>query len=347
MHPLCFPKKNTVGASIRCFHFAPRAFSMESAIAPLNRVKAKDYGACFRQEEAVSISAARHTDGWKGRIVLELVRPVAKQKVKTCLFPARGTNGDTDCGCGCNTGLQKMRLVFVASILLVADLAAFALGFGLNLRTVTHGYNSRLLAKNVHTKVANRYGKNCGFARKCSKIAVNAADGRNSGSKSTVVPDSDLSGAWAEDGTRSKRWFEETELERQRKVVSVRVSHILVTAEEMAEALMTQIRSGDDFGELAKVISACEQSRAEAGAVGWVGRNDEHLDSILPESVRSAALLQKPGDVIQCKSPLGIHLVKVRPSLSPQAVVGCVGCGHAHHLGRSSRPNRWRISCTT
>jgi len=87
---------------------------------------------------------------------------------------------------------------------------------------------------------------------------------------------------------------------------------------------MTQIRSGDDFSDLAKVISACEQSRAEGGAVGWVGRNDEHLDSILPEPVRSAALQQKPGDVIQCKSPLGIHLVKVEDIM--------------YNLSRSSHP---------
>ena len=147
--------------------------------------------------------------------------------------------------------------------------------------------------------------------RKRPCLVIVAQDLRTSGNKPVSLAETDLSGAWSEDGTRSKRWFEETELERQSKVVSVRVSHILVTAEEMADSLMEQIRSGSDFNALAAAISACEHTRADGGAVGWVGRTDEHLDAVLPAAARSAALQQKPGDVVQVKSPRGVHLVKV------------------------------------
>jgi len=46
----------------------------------------------------------------------------------------------------------------------------------------------------------------------------------------------------------------------------------------MADDLMTQLRGGADFEELASSISMCEFTREEGGKVGWVGKDDDFLD---------------------------------------------------------------------
>ena len=205
--------------------------------------------------------------------------------------------------------------------ILMASTSGFTLGF-LLINFVLHVSGFGFHVSNLYGLTCTRPFKDCsqGFgqlhksipARKVRRsLSLYAQDTQLAGSKIMISAENDLSGAWAEDGTRSKRWFEETELERQSKVISVRVSHILVSADDLAESLMEQVRSGADFNELAKAISACEHTRTEGGAVGWVGHLDSHLDDMLPPAARTAALQQKPGDVVKCQSPLGIHLIKV------------------------------------
>lgn len=84
----------------------------------------------------------------------------------------------------------------------------------------------------------------------------------------------------------------------------------------MAEDLMASLRSGIDFEELAKTISSCESTRESGGEVGWVGKQDDFLEETLPEGVRTVALIHKPGDVVVVESVRGVHLVKVRISVS-------------------------------
>ena len=60
--------------------------------------------------------------------------------------------------------------------------------------------------------------------------------------------------------------------------MSVNVRHLLVSTKEMADDLMTQLRGGADFEELASSISMCEFTREEGGKVGWVGKDDDFLD---------------------------------------------------------------------
>jgi hypothetical protein len=193
--------------------------------------------------------------------------------------------------------------------LLVSVVIQQVAGFGIHIGKL---YDIRCPVQLKHASLRSVNRPSYNSERRTQKwLPLYAQDTRAAGSKALTKADVDLSGAWSEDGTRSKRWFEETELERQRKVVSVRVSHILVSADDMADSLMDQIRTGADFNELATAISACEQTRSEGGAIGWVGHSDEHLDEMLPPVARSAALQQKPGDVIKIQSPLGVHLIKV------------------------------------
>jgi hypothetical protein len=74
----------------------------------------------------------------------------------------------------------------------------------------------------------------------------------------------------AEDGARRKEWFAEQEEQRVRKVQSVRVSHILVETKEMASSIIDQLRAGEDFSKIAGLISNCEFTREEGGAIGSV-----------------------------------------------------------------------------
>ena len=134
--------------------------------------------------------------------------------------------------------------------------------------------------------------------------------------------DTELSGAWSSEGTkgagqRSKEWFQEQEKERQRKVQSVRVRHILVSTSELALQLQDQLRDlKTDFELLAEQISNCESSRKEGGNVGWVGLADDFLDEVLPPAARQAAfskvrkrLIFKGHPFFQCSKQPCIHAV--------------------------------------
>jgi hypothetical protein len=129
--------------------------------------------------------------------------------------------------------------------------------------------------------------------------------------------DTELSGAWSEEGTagtgqRSKEWFKQQETERLRKVSSVRVRHILVSSLDLATDLHDQLRnSRTDFETLAAQISNCETSREEGGNVGWVGLKDDFLDEVLPPDARVAALAKKPGDITLVETARGWHIIKV------------------------------------
>eukprot|EP00960_Hanusia_phi_P040932 754745-Hanusia_phi.AAC.4 len=149
-----------------------------------------------------------------------------------------------------------------------------------------------------------------GSKKMCSvpskRLQMSAADG----TETILRLDTDLTGAWSKEGQRSKEWFDEQEAERQSKVQSVRASHILVSTMEMGNAILEQFRSGEDFEELARQISACESTRKEGGNIGWLNAGDEFLDEIVPQAVRQAALRKKPGDVLLIESERGVHLVK-------------------------------------
>ena len=49
----------------------------------------------------------------------------------------------------------------------------------------------------------------------------------------------------------------------------VRVSHILVDSEEMAQTAITTIKEGTPFAQVAEALSACN-SRTQGGDLGWI-----------------------------------------------------------------------------
>ena len=113
----------------------------------------------------------------------------------------------------------------------------------------------------------------------------------------------------------------------RRHLTAMRLSHILLATEGLADESLHRLRSADiPFAELAQLVSACAVTREKGGDIGWMNVQEEdmdhegqvvnineHLDAIFPRQAREQMLLikSKPGDVIMVESPLGFHLVQV------------------------------------
>lgn len=82
-------------------------------------------------------------------------------------------------------------------------------------------------------------------------------------------------------------------------------SHILVSSEEKAQALKTEIENGADFAQLAQENSSCPSSR-QGGALGSFGRGQ-----MVPEF--DAVVFSAPVGVVQgpVQTQFGYHLVLV------------------------------------
>jgi len=94
-------------------------------------------------------------------------------------------------------------------------------------------------------------------------------------------------------------------------VIAVRVSHALFATEELAATCFEELKQGSKFRDLARSVSACAETRAAGGEVGWVGLNDDYLDLLLPREVREKALALKAGDMALATSSLGCHIVQI------------------------------------
>lgn len=70
----------------------------------------------------------------------------------------------------------------------------------------------------------------------------------------------------------------------------VRARHILVETEAMADALLQQLRQGQDFSELAKTVSRCT-SKVRGGELGWFRRNT------MVAPFEDACFQAKPGEL--------------------------------------------------
>eukprot|EP00962_Isochrysis_galbana_P056750 scaffold28841_cov101-Isochrysis_galbana.AAC.1 len=106
-------------------------------------------------------------------------------------------------------------------------------------------------------------------------------------------------------------WKRAVHKARSDAVTAVRVRHILVQTQQLADTLRSELRDGARFDELAPAVSSCAATRDKGGEVGWSGLNDEHLDPILPPPIRSVAMSVKPGDVTVAESILGWHVLQV------------------------------------
>lgn len=107
---------------------------------------------------------------------------------------------------------------------------------------------------------------------------------------------------------RLKRtYFEETQVRNEspasEEVISIR--HILVDNESAAAEILSQVKSGEDFAEIAKLHSQCGY-RADGGYIDNIKKGD------FPQQVENVALkLEKDqiSDIIQ--SIFGYHIIKL------------------------------------
>jgi parvulin-like peptidyl-prolyl isomerase len=88
-------------------------------------------------------------------------------------------------------------------------------------------------------------------------------------------------------------------------VGEVRASHILVGSEQEANNLLSQLRGGKSFEDLARQHSQCPSGR-NGGDLGFFGKGQ-----MVPE-FESAAFSMEPGQVsAPVKTQFGYHLIKV------------------------------------
>ncbi|HPC93842.1 MAG TPA: peptidyl-prolyl cis-trans isomerase [Sedimentisphaerales bacterium] len=108
----------------------------------------------------------------------------------------------------------------------------------------------------------------------------------------------------------------------------VRASHILIApdpnaadpnqakavAKAKAEALLTQVKSGADFAELAKANSSCP-SKTQGGDLGTFGRGK------MVKPFEDAAFALEPGEVSDVvETRFGYHIIKVTEHTDAQTV---------------------------
>jgi foldase protein PrsA len=100
------------------------------------------------------------------------------------------------------------------------------------------------------------------------------------------------------------------------KPVELKVSHILLSAEGEAQAILMRVKKGEDFAKLAKEFSIDKVSASKGGDIGFFGRRQ-----YVKDFEDAAYNLKKIGDISDVvKTPLGYHVIKLtdRKQLKPQ-----------------------------
>ncbi len=86
----------------------------------------------------------------------------------------------------------------------------------------------------------------------------------------------------------------------------VKASHILVETMEIAEEVLSQLKDGADFAELAMEYSLDPGSGAAGGDLGWFGRG------IMVPEFEEAAFSLEPGEISEpVESSFGFHIIKL------------------------------------
>ena len=90
-------------------------------------------------------------------------------------------------------------------------------------------------------------------------------------------------------------------------LVEYQARHILVSSEDVAQKVIQQLKSGNDFATLAKRLSGDTQSAQKGGELGWFGPRD--MD---PKITNAIALLKK-GEVtpVPVQTQYGWHVIQL------------------------------------
>jgi len=84
----------------------------------------------------------------------------------------------------------------------------------------------------------------------------------------------------------------------------VRVSHILVDTEAMAETVMEQVEGGQPFEAVAEMVSSCD-SKGTGGDLGWIS------PGLMVPQFDAAAFTFPPGEMVKVQSDFGWHVLRV------------------------------------
>ena len=85
----------------------------------------------------------------------------------------------------------------------------------------------------------------------------------------------------------------------------VKVAHILVDTEGMAETVMSALEEGSSsFEEMAETVSTCD-SKGRGGDLGWI------TPGLMDPAFDAAAFMFPPGEVVTVQSTFGWHVLRV------------------------------------
>jgi parvulin-like peptidyl-prolyl isomerase len=90
-------------------------------------------------------------------------------------------------------------------------------------------------------------------------------------------------------------------------VEQIHARHILVDSQATAQALLTQIQAGADFGQVAQQSSRDTLTKANGGDLGWFARG-----TLVSKELEDAAFALQPGQISGVvQSAFGYHLIQV------------------------------------
>lgn len=108
----------------------------------------------------------------------------------------------------------------------------------------------------------------------------------------------------------------------------VRVAHIMVDSEDMANTVVQSIEDGMEFGQAAEMLSSCD-SKAQGGDLGWIS------PGLMVPEFDAAAFTFPPGELATVKSELGWHVMRVaeasyvEPEIQPDELKRRITAGEA------------------
>jgi len=95
----------------------------------------------------------------------------------------------------------------------------------------------------------------------------------------------------------------------QDEFMSVKASHILLDTKEEAEKMLTRVKAGENFAELAKQFSKDPSAKENSGDLDYFRHGD------MVEPFEKAAFALKPGEISEIvQTDFGFHIIKVEDS---------------------------------
>lgn len=95
----------------------------------------------------------------------------------------------------------------------------------------------------------------------------------------------------------------------QNEFMSVKASHILLETKEDAEKMLTRVKAGENFAELAKANSKDPSAKENSGNLDYFRHGD------MVEPFEKAAFALKPGEISEIvQTDFGFHIIKVEDS---------------------------------